>query len=61
MSDVPTVRLYAPSIVLLLWAALWALGVKGDGVIVCGLAATAGACVVSVFERADRRGPDAHA
>lgn len=51
----PTVRLYAPSIVLLAWAALWTVGVRGDAVIVVGLIATAVAVIVSHHERIERR------
>jgi hypothetical protein len=44
------VRLYLPAIVLLLWAAVWAVGVRGNAVIVFGLLATAAAVTVHVRE-----------
>lgn len=43
-----TLRLYAPSVVLALWALVWVLGLTGDGVVVAGLLLTAVAVVLHV-------------
>jgi hypothetical protein len=55
MTSVASLRLYSTALVLLAWAALWPLGVKGDPVIVVGLALTAVSIFVAERERARRR------
>jgi hypothetical protein len=49
------VRLYAAAITLLVWALVWALGVRGDAVIGVGLLVTGAAAVFSEMERSRRR------
>lgn len=51
-------RLYAPSLVLLLWALAWAGGVTGNGVIVLGLTLTAAAVIVHTIELIRRHHED---
>lgn len=42
--------LYSPSLTLCLWALAWALGLRGDGVLVVGLLVLGAACAVHVRE-----------
>lgn len=44
-------KLFAPSIVLLVWAVIWSRGVRGDTVIVAGLALVAASTVLAEWER----------
>lgn len=39
---------YAPALVLIIWAVLWAAGVQGDGVIVAGLLLEAAAIAAHI-------------
>lgn len=52
------IRLYAPAIVLALWAALWALGATGDGIAIGGLSLTAVAVIVQTQENLRRHHHD---
>lgn len=49
-----TVRLYFAPAALLLWAAVWAVGLTGDGVIVTGLIATAVGLILNIQESTRR-------
>jgi hypothetical protein len=49
------IRLYAPPLVLLVWAVLWFAGLRGDIVVVVGLVGTAAAYIVSELERTAQR------
>lgn len=44
-------RLYSVALLFAVWAAVWALGLRGDGLVVALLAATAVCVVVSERER----------
>jgi hypothetical protein len=38
---IKALKIYSPSIVLIIWAAVWAIGIQGTLVVVVGLMATA--------------------
>lgn len=50
-----TVALYGPALVLFIWAAVWALGVTGDVVMIIGLLATGASVVLHIEEQLRRR------
>ena len=47
-------RLYAPSIALFLWAIAWAIGIRGDAVVVLGLVTTGVAVLLHIRAAVDR-------